>query len=323
MVLIISNITDMATSLVINWLQKAGIPWIRWNDFNFEQNDIGIKYGIGSNFTFIYNQKHYSSDDITHVWYRRFAASKLIKVNKNEEQDRMIGERINSFAHEEKQSLKYMLINALAGKKWINHPETSDINKLHQLETAKKTGLYIPETIITNSKQTLRDFIKENDAVIMKPISNIQSLVFDGVSYIPFTTEVDEQLLTHFGDTFFPMLFQKLIRKAYEIRTFYLDGAFYSMAMFTQKSDKTKLDFRNYDEQKPSRRVPYQLPSELETKLRLLMELLHLNSGSFDLIYTEEGEYCFLEVNPVGQFGMVSYPCNYYLEKKVAQLLSV
>jgi hypothetical protein len=36
---------------------------------------------------------------------------------------------------------------------------------------------------------------------------------------------------------------------------------------------------------------------------------------------TKKGEYVFLEVNPIGQFGMVSAPCNYNLEKKIAQYL--
>jgi hypothetical protein len=34
-----------------------------------------------------------------------------------------------------------------------------------------------------------------------------------------------------------------------------------------------------------------------------------------------DGREVFLEVNPVGQFGMVSRPCNYQLERKVAELL--
>jgi hypothetical protein len=29
----------------------------------------------------------------------------------------------------------------------------------------------------------------------------------------------------------------------------------------------------------------------------------------------------FLEVNPTGQYGMVSDPCNYYLDKKIAEYL--
>jgi len=34
-----------------------------------------------------------------------------------------------------------------------------------------------------------------------------------------------------------------------------------------------------------------------------------------DLIYSKENEYAFLEINPVGQFGMVSYLCNYHLRQ--------
>jgi D-alanine-D-alanine ligase-like ATP-grasp enzyme len=48
------------------------------------------------------------------------------------------------------------------------------------------------------------------------------------------------------------------------------------------------------------------------------MRLTNLDCGSIDLIYSTDEKYYFLEVNPVGQFGMVSYPCNYQLEKKIA-----
>lgn len=48
---------------------------------------------------------------------------------------------------------------------------------------------------------------------------------------------------------------------------------------------------------------------------------LDLNCGSIDMILGNDGLYYFLEVNPVGQFGMVSGPCNYYLERKIANFL--
>ena len=51
------------------------------------------------------------------------------------------------------------------------------------------------------------------------------------------------------------------------------------------------------------------------------MKYVNLNTGSIDMIVTKENEYIFLEVNPVGQFGMVSQPCNYYLEKKITEYL--
>ena len=48
------------------------------------------------------------------------------------------------------------------------------------------------------------------------------------------------------------------------------------------------------------------------------MQKLDLETGSIDLIKSTNGEYYFLEINPNGQFGMTSYPCNYNLEEKVA-----
>ena len=51
------------------------------------------------------------------------------------------------------------------------------------------------------------------------------------------------------------------------------------------------------------------------------MKLADLDTGSIDMMYSTDGEYYFLEVNPVGQFGMVSYPCNYYIEKEIATIL--
>jgi glutathione synthase/RimK-type ligase-like ATP-grasp enzyme len=48
---------------------------------------------------------------------------------------------------------------------------------------------------------------------------------------------------------------------------------------------------------------------------------LGLETGSIDLIRTPDGRTVFLEINPVGQFGMISHPCNYNLERVVAEHL--
>ena len=51
------------------------------------------------------------------------------------------------------------------------------------------------------------------------------------------------------------------------------------------------------------------------------MNKLDLISGSLDFILDIEGDFVFLEVNPVGQFGMVDFPCNYGLHRKIAEYL--
>lgn len=70
-----------------------------------------------------------------------------------------------------------------------------------------------------------------------------------------------------------------------------------------------------------SRRVPYQLPQAVKEKLVLLMKKLELKTGSIDMIVDHQDNYIFLEVNPVGQVGMTSVPCNFNLHKKIATWL--
>lgn len=93
------------------------------------------------------------------------------------------------------------------------------------------------------------------------------------------------------------------------------------MAIFSQQSEQTKIDFRKYDPVKPNRCTPYKLPAEIENKIDRLMRRIKINSGSIDMIYSPNGQYYFLEVNPIGQFGMTSFPCNYPIEKRIAQYL--
>jgi hypothetical protein len=51
------------------------------------------------------------------------------------------------------------------------------------------------------------------------------------------------------------------------------------------------------------------------------MKTLNLNTGSLDILKKKTGEYVFLEVNPVGQYGHPSHYGNYELGKVIAQWL--
>ena len=93
------------------------------------------------------------------------------------------------------------------------------------------------------------------------------------------------------------------------------------MAIFSQADPRTREDFRHYNLARPARSVPYRLPPATAAAVTALMRELGLPTGSLDLVHTPAGEDVFLEVNVIGQFGMVSHPCNYYLELAVAKLL--
>jgi glutathione synthase/RimK-type ligase-like ATP-grasp enzyme len=51
------------------------------------------------------------------------------------------------------------------------------------------------------------------------------------------------------------------------------------------------------------------------------MKELQLDTGSIDMIKCTDGKYYFLEVNPVGQYDMISMPCNFHLSEIIASEL--
>ncbi|MBK7093792.1 MAG: hypothetical protein IPH57_01505 [Saprospiraceae bacterium] len=195
-------------------------------------------------------------------------------------------------------------------------------NKIIDIILAQKYGLKTPSTLISGTKKTVSDFYDlHKNGIITKSLGG--SIRFESESEIFWgqgTSIITLEDIEEMPEYFLPSLFQKKIEKEYEIRTFLFKGKFYSMAIFSQKDNKTALDFRNYNHSFPNRTVPYKLPDNVEKKLLRFAKFTDLDTGSFDLIVTKnEKDYIFLEVNPYGQFGWLSSNCNYYLEKQIAE----
>lgn len=303
MIVIFSSEFDESTFWVIKWLKKFKAKVIRINSFN-ESADTLLEL--------------LSQDDkVSSVWFRRTHAYTPPYFDEAE----VIQQKFFGSLTQEVKNFNDYLFYQLRDAQWINHPSQGNINKLIALSKAKAVGLPVPAYIITNNKKVLLEFQQQHGKIISKPIANINPITYEDNRFIPYTQILEPAILASLPDQFFISLFQGYIDKKFEIRSFYLDGKFYSMAIMSQQNSMTKEDFRNYDFDNPNRFLPYQLPEAIETKLVALMDQLGLNSGSIDIIRANDGQFYFLEVNPVGQFGMVSLPCNYHLEKIIAQKL--
>jgi hypothetical protein len=157
--------------------------------------------------------------------------------------------------------------------------------------------------------------------VITKPIGEVDMFLDGERSHFLFTSPLDLAAIATLPERFAASLFQEHVDKDYELRIFYLDGDAYAMAIFSQLDPQTRTDFRRYNRERPNRTVPFLLRPETAGRIRLLMDDLALETGSIDMLQARDGREVFLEVNPVGQLGMVSHPCNYHLERKIAELL--
>lgn len=318
MILIISREDDRSTNDVIDWLRMLNKQFVRVSaEIAIKLESVSIdEY---SDIIIELDKKTYSLSQFKSIWYRR---SWLRLDNEWFESglDQDFDNDLNKQLLTEREVFSKYLLSEI-GQKSLNKPDDVFINKLTVLKKCLALGILIPKTLITSKKKELVQFKKKHGEVITKNYSQGIFVNFREAYVNSYTILVTDEMIEGLDEQFFPMMFQNTIEKSFELRVFYLDGDFYSSAILSQNDDKTKVDFRNYNLQKPNRTPPFDLPKEQEEKLNQLMKELSLNSGSIDLLVTNMGEYVFLEVNPIGQFAQVSKPCNYHLERRVAEYL--
>lgn len=322
MVLILSeDFLEKSTEEVIDWLDAYKHSYLRINGSDL-LHDINMHYTLSNDAR--KNSLSEIINEVSIVWGRRWFTFndfldddiEEILLNKNNcanFKKHIAGELNRYFS---------LFMRELSNKNWLPDWNYSNLDKISVLEIASNFGLLIPMTLVCTRKSELIDFCDKNGwDVITKPLSEV-SFYKDSTAMYTFKTEIAEkEIVEKMPDLFFPSLFQANIRKKYEIRSFYIDSTFYSMAIFSQQDPSTQTDFRNYNKDFPNRTVAYKLPFDIETKLDAIMKKLNLNTGSIDMIKAINGDYIFLEINPVGQFGMTSFPCNYNLEKVIANYL--
>jgi glutathione synthase/RimK-type ligase-like ATP-grasp enzyme len=198
-----------------------------------------------------------------------------------------------------------------------NYSTATQNNKYETLLIAKSFGLAVPETIITNTKKMLLDFLSDRNysSVITKPADELCSFSLDEYLYKTFTKKISIHDVSALPEKFFPSLFQQAINNITDIKTVYCFGRFFTAACL-QTADK-KTDFRNnYVHVKT---LPYKLPDEIENKLDSLFKHLGLSICTADFILSDDGTLYFLEINPFGQFGSISLSCNYFIERFIAE----
>ena len=318
MILILTNDGDLSSDLVQDWLQYYKHPFIRVNTYDFI--DMGVKISLkGSKLQCFFNKKEFPLDDIGSVWFRKYGFFRYSDTYKKLCETKKLNEELISHITKEFHQVIDFFNYALRDRNWLTDPNNININKLNVLYQASKCGLDIADSYIINSKDDLNDLVGN---VISKSILDpIFPSWGDNHKSMMYTTVVDKRSFDRLPEKFMPSLVQRKITKKYELRIFYICGRFYPMAIFSQNDKQTKLDFRNYNWDKPNRFVPCELNANTKYQLNKLMNLLHLNCGSIDMIKGADNKLYFLEVNPTGQFGMVDFPCNYGLHRIVAEEL--
>ncbi|GEN08097.1 ATP-GRASP peptide maturase, grasp-with-spasm system [Myxococcus fulvus] len=315
MILLLSSSDDVNLDHVIDWLKFHRHEHLRLNADDLMEEPLHLSLHPAQ---LTFRRKAVDLDSVGIVWLRKFGNFHRSRYHARAA-TRLRRDSLVQLQREHA-SILSALTALLDDKRWLTHPSRVRVNKLDMLLRARQCGMSTPETHVLNRKDDLARLLAQGEYISKSIYEPLFLKEPDGL-YSMFTRAIEPEEARRVGEHFFPSLVQRKVDKEYELRVFYLDGECHAMAIFSQKSEGTALDFRKIDWTRPTRTVPYALPERLESAIQRFMRSLGLNCGSLDIIKSTDGDYYFLEVNPTGQFGMVSYPCNYSLYEKIAQYL--
>lgn len=287
--LLLSDRFEPAADLLVAEMRRRDVPCVRWNLDRFPLNCTLTYHASNEGFQaeIASDGRKVDLDNVGSVWCRGLQPSGFSDD---------IGVEERKFAETGARRALDALV-AVTDIVWINRPERNRLanSKPAQLHMARKVGLDIPLTVITNDPDEARTFATnlEKPAVYKSLSQNLDVALFTGLITEAELANLDLIRLT-------PGIFQEFVAKSHEVRATVVGSRIFSARIDSQARAETKIDWRHLPFEVEDQ--PIDLPREVETKIHAFMEAFGLIYGAFDFIVTPEGRYVFLEVNPAGQY---------------------
>ncbi len=198
---------------------------------------------------------------------------------------------------------------------WMNPPTADEmaLRKVYQLRKARRMGLSIPETLVTNRPEEARAFIEHFG------VGNVIRKAFRNIPQAPReTARVGEAELAMLDAVrFAPVIFQAFVPAKLDLRVTVVDGEIFAASIAAQAQHE--VDYRSGLSTATVR--PYTLPDDVADRLLALMKEMNVAFGAVDFRVTPEGEHVFLEINPAGEYLFISERTGQPIPEAIAAAL--
>lgn len=183
--------------------------------------------------------------------------------------------------------------------------------KPRQLDAARAAGLRVPRTCVTNDADAWRDFVaRVGGDVIHKTLTQTELMMMQTMPCKPG----DEIFFDNLAVS--PVILQERIRGPRDVRLTIIGHEVFGAVM------RTPPDIADCRLVLDSSYEVWPVPSQTESQLHDMMARLGLVFGTIDLKIAADGEPCFLEVNPQGQFAYVEIETGMPLMHAFARFLA-
>ncbi len=289
-ILFITNKLDISVDYLISKLKLKTKKNLR-----IDSEDINrIDFKINPNGEFLINKKRkkYNLKSVRSVVFKRTPTK--FDFNKDDSNQK--------YLNNERKHFFEGLYLCLKDAKWINPMFATHIaeRKIFQLNQAKLLGLQTPNSIVTNNSLTAHKFLQQHKKSIIKPISNGLQVVNNDI-YSIYTSEIKKDFFNLYKESDLfetPVFLQEKIENKSDIRVVIINKNIFTVRI--DKNDKSEVDWRKPEILKTYSKI--NLPKKLSNLLIRLNESFDLIYSAIDLIETPNGEFIFLEINPVGEW---------------------
>ena len=316
-VLLLTHSGDYFTvDRVAEALSKLGVHPFRLDTdrFPMEVKLVAEISNSGLNYRLKYGGQSICAEQVRAVWMRRIWQPYL---------GQELAPQFQAACIQESSAALRGFLKNLQKARWLDSlPQIEQAeNKLWQLDLARKIGLRIPRTLVTNNPQEVRKFFSAVEGKMIAKLLTPLSTSMKGSSFFLYTSPVkEEDLVEAEALRYSPMIFQEQIPKLRELRVVFVDGNLFVGTLEASRYSAHTMDWRRAT-LADSPWEPGQLPDEVAKLLKALMTELGLVFGAIDLIETPDKEYVFLEVNPTGEWGMLERDLHYSISGAIAKAL--
>jgi glutathione synthase/RimK-type ligase-like ATP-grasp enzyme len=241
-----------------------------------------------------------SFSDVDTIWLRRWykpAADETLHPADKQFAQNESGEFLQSALYTLSETPRFW-VNPLA-------PKVRADRKTVQLVYAKRYGLRIPDTLVSNHPEDIRRFFAEHGGrIVYKSITPVSWVRREEDKCMgTYTTALTAELLAD-DDALngAPGIYQEQLEKDYELRVTIIGNNVFAAKIDSQKSGFYPTDWRANQFSSAMTVEAYDLPEPIRAQCTELMRALGLVFGAMDFVVTPKGEYIFLEVNEMGQF---------------------
>lgn len=319
-VLILSNQDDVHADIVAARLESMGVPHLRADPGR--AND---------DFCYIFQDSGAADIDRVLLWHKDRPVidldqqrSVLVRRISPLSDSHGPSSDVQRFQSAETTSALDGILSTLPSQvPWFNHPRANQLaaDKIAQLRCARRVGLSIPSTMVTNDPARAYAFYEEcRRDIIVKSLSPL-SAPQEVVSAL-FTTKVPADLRETDWESVAAgsSILQARVEKSADVRVAVIGDRLLACRIESQTLPETLTDWRANGDALEHHEVA--VPSVIRECLRRLRGLLGLRMMHVDFCIDNQDRWWFLEANPNGQWLWLELNAGLQVSGAIAEQLA-